>query len=426
VPTAPLPELKYRLLLELSHKISRTLDLQEVLDHLLESLRTVIPYDAAGIFVLSRSVPLTSAPQSHLIAGVARVGFEAPRLDDPMLRLGQGIVGHVIRTGESVLARDVRQDPRYVDGRPATRSELAVPIVSNAQVIGALNLESDRTGAFTAEDGELLEFFASAAALSIEKSLLHRQVLEKQRIEQQLAVAREVQRGLLPSAPPRLPGYDIAAVQLATWTIGGDYFDYIPLANGRFGLVIADVSGKGIPAALIMATFRAALRSELRRQAELGPLMQALNRLLLESQGDSRFVTAVYGSLDPASGRFGYVNCGHNPPLLLRADGGVETLECGGVALGMLPEVSFATATTTLRPGDMLALYTDGVVEPANAHENEFGTARLQEVLRSSASLSAAESVQAVVDATRSFSGQDRYDDDFTLVVVRRALGPAT
>jgi phosphoserine phosphatase RsbU/P len=423
VPPAPLPELKYRLLLELSHKISRTLDLQEVLDHLLESLRTVIPYDAAGIFVLSRSVPLARAPESHLIAGVARVGFDAPRLDDPMLRLGQGIVGHVIRTGETVLAPDVSRDPRYVDGRPATRAELAVPIVSNAQVIGALNLESDRLLAFTPADRELLEFFASAAALSIEKSLLHRQVLEKQRIEQQLAVAREVQRGLLPAASPTLPGYDVAAIQLPTWTIGGDYFDYIPLPDGRLGLVIADVSGKGIPAALIMATFRAALRSELRRQGEIGALMQALNRLLLEAQGDSRFVTAVYGSLEPASGRLTYVNCGHNPPLLLRADGGTEQLDQGGLALGMLSDPSFVPASVTLRAGDVLALYTDGVVEPADSSETEFGVERLREVLSRGAAQTAAASVQAVVDATRSFSERDHYDDDFTLVVVKRASG---
>lgn len=451
--TASLPELKYRLLLELAQRISRSLDLQDVLDHLLASLRAAIPYDAAGVFVLRQSLPEADALRSHLIAGVARVGFGAPRADDPMLRLGEGIVGHVIRTGETVLAPDVRRDPRYVVGRPATRAELAAPIVSNERVIGALNLESDRVDAFTAADAELLEFFASAAALSIEKSLLHGQVLEKQRMEQQLALAHEVQRGLLPAAPPTVAGYDVAAAQLPTWMIGGDYFDYIPLrrrvpapgrarhgapggsvANGtppppaqvdRLGLVIADVSGKGVPAALIMATFRAALRSVLRRRSGKGPLMQELNGLLLEAQGDSRFVTAVYGSLDPKSGRFDYVNCGHNPPLLLRADGRAEWLDSGGLALGMLPEMGFVSGTATLRPGDALVLYTDGVVEPTNGADEEFGVARLHQVLRASRERSAAESVLAVVEATRTFTRRERYDDDFTLVVVKRATGAA-
>ena len=150
---------------------------------------------------------------------------------------------------------------------PSSRS----PSSSEAGVIGCLNVESDREAAFSAEDAELLEFFASSAAVSIEKALLHRQVLEKQRIEDQLKVAREVQSGLLPGAPPRLAGYDIAAVALPTWAIGGDYYDYVPLGEGRLGLVVADVSGKGIPAALIMATFRAALRAEMRRHADLRP-----------------------------------------------------------------------------------------------------------------------------------------------------------
>jgi sigma-B regulation protein RsbU (phosphoserine phosphatase) len=176
---------------------------------------------------------------------VARVGFGAPRQDDAMLRSAEGIVGHVIRSGETVLANDVARDPRYLVGRPQTRAELAVPIVSNGRVVGALNLEADQVGAFTAADAEVLEFFASVAALSIEKVVLHHERLEKQRMEHQLGLAREVQKGLLPAALPSLPGDDVAAVQLPTWTIGGDYYDYIPQPDGRLGLVIADVSGKG-------------------------------------------------------------------------------------------------------------------------------------------------------------------------------------
>jgi hypothetical protein len=202
--------------------------------------------------------------------------------------------------------------------------------VSEAGVIGCLNVESDRPGAFSDADAELLEFFASAAAVSIEKALLHRQVLEKQRIEDQLKVAREVQAGLLPGAPPDLPGYDIAAVALPTGAIGGDYYDYVPLEGERLGVVVADVSGKGIPAALIMATFRAALRTEMRRHAEVLAVAAQLNRVVMESRDTSRFVTAVCGVLEQRSGRFTYVNCGHNPPLLLRASGGAETLQKGG------------------------------------------------------------------------------------------------
>jgi sigma-B regulation protein RsbU (phosphoserine phosphatase) len=415
------PETKYRLLLEISRKISRTLELQDLLDQILESVRLAIPYDAGGIFVLHDSVPLAPGPTANLIAGVAQVGYdEWPRRENPMLRSGRGIVGHVIRTGETVVAPDVHRDSRYVVGRAATRSELAVPIVSNAQVIGALNLESDRKDAFGEADSEMLQFFAVAAAIAIEKALLHRQVLEKQRIEAQLRIARDVQAGLLPQAAPEVHGYDIAGVNLPTWEIGGDYYDYIPLPDGRLGMVVADVSGKGVPAALIMATFRAALRAELRREGRLVGVVEGINRILLDSTGASRFVTAVYGILDPGRGRFAYVNCGHNPPMLLGSRGGRIALDAGGPALGMVAEAAFASGEVALEPGDTLVLYTDGVVDLTDAQDVQYGLERLEGRLRAVAPMPAGDMILAVVDATRAFAGREGYADDFTLVVVKR------
>jgi sigma-B regulation protein RsbU (phosphoserine phosphatase) len=416
-------EIKYRLLLELSQKISRTLDLQEVLEELLRTLRSAIGYDAAGVFVLNRTVPLGPAADGNLIAGMVQVGFETPRADDPMLRSGRGIIGHVIRSGEVVNAPDVRLDPHYVTGRSATRSELACPVVSEAGVIGCLNVESDRLDAFSGADAELLQFFADAAALSIQKALLHRQVLEKLRIEDQLRVARDVQAGLLPAAPPDLPGWDIAGINLPSWAIGGDYFDYLPLQDGRLGLVVADVSGKGIPAALIMATFRSALRTELGRQPEIHLVAEQLNRTLLEPREASRFVTAVFGVLDPRSGAFRYVNCGHNPPLVVRRSGGREMLLRGGLTLGLLPGEPFETGETCIELGDALVLYTDGVVEPADDRDADFGLDGLERVVREHLRRPAAETLGAVVEATRTFSGREHYEDDFTLVVARRVDG---
>jgi sigma-B regulation protein RsbU (phosphoserine phosphatase) len=416
-------ELRYRLLLELSQRISRTLDLQVVLDDLLQVLRSAVAYDAAGVFVLNQAVPIVRRTDPNLIAGMAQVGFDDPPVDDPMLRSGKGIIGHVIHTGETVNVPDVARDPRYVAGRAATRSELAVPIVSEAGTIGCLNVESDRPSFFTAADAELVQFFASAAALSIGKALLHRQVLDKQRLEDQLKVAHEVQSGLLPGAPPDLPGYDIAAVNLPSHAIGGDYYDYVPLGGDRLGLAVADVSGKGIPAALIMATFRAALRTQMRRRSRLTAVASQLNGAVLEFRDASRYVTAVCAVLD-ADGRICYVNCGHNPPLLLRAGGGREMLRRGGAALGLFAGERFREGTVRLEPGDSLVLYTDGVVEPTDAQDAEFGTDRLEAAVRGAGDRPATEALRAVIEATQAFSGRDRYDDDFTLVVVKRHAGP--
>jgi serine phosphatase RsbU (regulator of sigma subunit) len=426
MPPAPTlsPEAKYRLLLKLSQEIGRSLDLQEVLGFLLESVRTAVEFDAAGVFVLNRRVPLGQNPGGRVIAGMATVGFDdTPRDEDPMLRRGAGIIGHVIATGQTVIAPDVRLNPYYVAGKASTRSEIAVPIVSGGDVIGALNLESDTLDAFSEADVEYLEFFAVAAAISIEKAVLHREVVEKHRIEQQLSIAKEVQLALLPVADPVLEGYDIAGMNVPTWEIGGDYFDYLPQPDGRLGVAIADVSGKGVPAALIMATFRAALRAQRVSGVPLDATASRLNRILLDSMDSARFVTAFYGLLEPRTGALAFANCGHNPPLLLRADGPRDVLASGGPALGMWDAATFVPGTASVQPGDILVLYTDGVIEVMNAAGEIFGVDRLEQVIRGGPTGSSQRLVQAVVDATRAFCGRPGYEDDFTLVIIRRDTG---
>jgi len=416
-------EERYRLLLELSQRIGSTFDLQEILVRLLESVHLAVEYDAAGVFVLSSAVGRKPERGGRMIAAMAAVGFDPdPSREDPMLRSGKGIIGHVIRTGESVIAPDVLVEPHYVAGRAQTLSEVAVPISSGGRVIGALNLESDRLGAFSADHAPMLASFATAAAIFIDKAILHHQVLEKQHLDHQLALAREVQASLLPALPPEVPGYDIAGINVPTMEVGGDYFDYIPLSRDRLGLVVADVSGKGVPAALIMAMFRAALRTELRHEGPIVDAVDSVNRLLMDSMAASRFVTAVYGILEPSTGRFTYVNCGQTPPMLLKAGGETVWLDRGGPALGMPLAGARETASVWLETGDVLALYTDGVVE-VFAEDDEFGVARLEQVLRATASEGAAHAISAVVNATQSHAGRSDYDDDFTLAVVRKLPG---
>jgi phosphoserine phosphatase RsbU/P len=412
---------RHELLLDLWQRISRTFDLPEILRHLLAVVRQVVSYDAAGVFVLNRSLNMPGLQRDRSIAGMATFGFDPdPNREDPMLRSGKGIIGHVIRTGQPVVAADVRLDPHYVAGRAPTLSEVAVPISIGGTVVGALNLESDRLHAYTSADAHELGFFAAAAAISIEKAVLHHQVMEKQHLDHHMALARQVQASLLPASPPRVPGYDLHAINVPTMEIGGDYFDYLPLDRGRLGLVVADVSGKGVAAALIMATFRAALRVEARRAAGIAELVEQVNSLLLDSIDPSRYVTAVYGILDPDSGDFDYVNCGHNPPLLLRAGDGHARLDRGGPALGMPVSGGREPGRVRLAPGDMLAVYTDGVVEPFAPSGDEFGEARLEALLRRDAALPSSAIVESVYRETLAFAGRASHEDDFTLLLVKR------
>jgi sigma-B regulation protein RsbU (phosphoserine phosphatase) len=408
-------EKKFQLMLEISEKISTTLDLDELLGHLIDTVRSIVDYSAAGIYVLRR------AGDQRLIEGMVTRGYDGPNAErDLLLKFGEGVVGHVVESGQGVLVPNVDTEPRYVMARPESRSELAAPITLNERVIGAFNLESDRPNAFTTADAEILHFFANAAAIAIEKAVLHEELVEKKRIESQLEVARQVQASLLPDRPPEVAGFDVAAENLPTWEVGGDYYDFIRFPDGQLGLAVADVAGKGVPAALIMATFRAALRTQVRNDFAIGQIVRKVNHLLWESTSDAQFVTAVYGVLDTTTGRFTYTNAGHNPPMLVRMDGSVEELVHGGPALGVFEVANYEEAIVDVQKGDTLVLYTDGVIEAADADNREFGVKRLQQTMVVGRDLSAFKTVRAVLDATRAFSGTDSFTDDFTLVVVKR------
>ena len=416
-------EERYLLLLELSRKVRGTLDLGETLDRLLDLVRSIVEYDAAGIFVLNEDV-LAGDRRRGLIAGVAQRGFRPRPLEsDPMIFRGLGITGHVIRTGECVVAPDVRLDPRYVVGRESTLAEIAVPIAVEERTIGALNLESDGLGAFDERDLDALRFFAEAAAVAIDKAMLHRGLLEKQKLEAQLKVAHQVQSRLLPQAPPALDGWDVAAVYTPSSELAGDYYDFLSLPDGRLGLVVADVAGKGVPAALIMATFRALLRAHVASGAGLAEIATRLNGLLRDECRPHGFVTAFLAFLDPATGRLQYANCGHVPPLLVGPGGGAAELAEGGPVLGVFADAAWGTREVTLEPGHVLVLHTDGVSEARRADGEELGAARLAAVVREGLSRGATSLAGEVVRAVRAFTGTEAFEDDFTLVLVERRAG---
>jgi sigma-B regulation protein RsbU (phosphoserine phosphatase) len=256
---------KLRLLLDITKKISSSLDLQEVLNLVMETLDSLIPYDAAGIYIIKcdkrRGVEADAPEQACVFHTEAVRGYDIDELMELRLKMGEGIIGHVALTGEPVISPDVRNDPRYINAREETRSEMVAPIISNNEVIGVFDLESDQLNSYTDDDLQVLLLLASQVAIIIEKVMLHEQLIEKKRLEGQLEVAREVQLELLPAADPQLEGFDICAYNFSTEEVSGDYYDWVSIYEDQIGLVIADVSGKGVPAALLMAFLRASLRA---------------------------------------------------------------------------------------------------------------------------------------------------------------------
>jgi sigma-B regulation protein RsbU (phosphoserine phosphatase) len=414
---------RYRLLLEVFHSTRGTLDLHETLDRLLDALQLLVPFDAAGIFVLREEVlPPRAGGLVEQIAGVSWRGFP-PRspLTDPMLREGKGIVGHVIRTGEVVWAADVRLDPRYVQGRDATRSEAAVPIQLDGRTIGALNLESDVPAAFRAKDVEVLRFFAEATAIAVEKAMLHQRLTSADELDRQLRTAQRVQERLLPAGLPDVPGHELAGVCLPSARVGGDYFDVVPIPGGQMGLVVADVSGHGLSAAIIMSAFRALARTFLRAGRPLDEVAETLDRELPDTTAGKAFVTAVLAMYDPASGRLRYVNCGHQPPLLDRPGQPPRWLDEGGPLLGLIDGASFEIGEVQLSANDQLVIFTDGIVEARSPAGVWFGTERLAELVAASRARCARDLVEDVVFEARSLAGIHGLEDDATMLLLRRS-----
>jgi len=413
---------KYQLLYDISHQVRDTLDLDEIMEHLLDAVKSVVDYDAAGIFALNQDLVYDRLESpKEIIAGIARRGFDPkPQEEDAMLSQGKGIIGYVISTGDSLVLPDVSLDPRYVVGRSRTRSEIAVPIVRNKRVIGALNLESDQLAAFDEDDREVLQFFADAASISIEKAMLHRQLVVKELLDKQLELARNLQSQLFPKEAPHIAGYDIAGICLPTEEIGGDYYDFIPLRRGRLGVAVADISGNGIASALVMTAFRGLLRIHTQSSHKLEKIARAINRQLPEFTAGSQYVTALYALLNPVSEEFIFVNCGHHPPILIHPDGSTTRLHEHGPALGIIEQVSYPVKKTSLIPGDIMVLYTDGVVEVTNKEGIEIGYERLKETIHRNRDLPADTLIQLVIQTSRDFSGSQRFPDDFTLVIIKR------
>ncbi len=441
------------LVLDIARRSRGTLDLGQLFDRLLDAVGSVVDCDAAGIFALNEVLTPPGAPVFGRIAAVARRGYEErPAADDRMLSAGEGLVGRAIRTGRSALVRDVRSDPHYVAGRLETLSEVVVPILFEGRGIAALDVESDRLAAFDESDLERLEFFAEVAGMAIEKAMLHRRLVELEQVGAQVRLAREVQLGLLPRCAPDLPGWEIAGLCRPSLELGGDLYDHFALdafhpfdasgstRTGRHGVVIGDVAGKGVPAALIMATFRALLRA--RRETEGGAAggpaatVAAVSRLLRESTATRAFVTCCFAALDPASGEIVYASCGHPPGLVARAGGGagaeagalderapLSELENCGPALGAFEHERFVERRVTLDPGDCLLLFTDGLTEALSPAGEAFGSERVRAALVELAGrreISAVRLADELVHRVVEFVASEHLNDDLTLVVLRR------
>jgi serine phosphatase RsbU (regulator of sigma subunit) len=271
------------------------------------------------------------------------------------------------------------------------------------------------------EDLDFLQSLAAQGAAALDNLRLTREWVEKQKLEKEMAVAREIQRGLLPESDPVVSGWDIAGVNIPCLTVGGDYYDYMECSGGRLGVTIADVSGKGTGPALLMASVQASLRAlSALGDLPLDELFTRLNAMVFRSTESNKYVTIFYGLLDSATGELQYVNAGHVYPLLFRSTGEAVPLTDGSPAIGLFPEIAVTVGRATVDAGESLVLYTDGLSEARNPAGEEFEEKGIVSAVREVVSLPAREIVGKLVSGIRLFAAEAGLIDDLTLVVLRR------
>jgi sigma-B regulation protein RsbU (phosphoserine phosphatase) len=299
--------------------------------------------------------------------------------------------------------------------------QVAVPMIVQQNMKGMILLGDKLRGeAYTDGDLEFLSALANVASVSIENARLFREAIEKQRLDDELAIAREIQQGLLPRSMPDIPGFELAATAIPSTEVGGDYYDVIPRSLHEYVLAIGDVSGKGTPAALLMANVQAALRTMVSMNLTPAETTARVNNLTADNTGNGNFITLFWGVLDINAKKFAYVNAGHNPPLLIRSDGSLERLDAGGIILGMMKTTTpYQEGCVSFHPGDVLFLFTDGVSEAMNEYGEEFTEEQLVQVVLAHHAKSTQEIITAVRSALAQHTRGTPQSDDITMLVLR-------
>ncbi len=353
-------------------------------------------------------------------------GLEVKEIRLPM---GKGIAGSVAETGQPVILYDAYSDPRFdrsLDKTSGfrTRSMLCVPIRNReGRIVGVLQLLNKKQGSFGPSDLDFLGAISDHMAIAMENATLHLSLLEKNRMERELQLGREIQSRLLPSPPIDIDGTELAARSVPCFEVGGDYYDFIEFPDGDLGLAMADVSGKGVAAALIMSSIQAALRIAAPLEDDLSALMTRLNALLYRMARGRKYATFFFGRYTPENGVLRYVNAGHCHPLLVGDDDLFEEIASTGRPIGILPEGEFHERSVTIPPGAMLFLYTDGLSEAMDPQEKEFSMERLRAAVQRHRKADPETVAARVLETIAEFERGAHPMDDKTVVVMRRAWG---
>lgn len=404
------PEVKLNALLEISNSLAKTLSVEDILPKLLDSLFKIFTQADRG-FVVMR--PKADGPPVVVADKARRPGGEE------RMRISRTIVEEAMNTKKAILSADAASDERFGMAQSiadfSIRSMICAPMIGlDGQPVGVIQIDTlNQRARFNDQDLEVLASVASQAAISIDNAKMHEQVVVQRALQRDLELARRMQRSLLPSAPPQVPGYFFFDYYQAARQVGGDYFDYVPLPGGRYAVIVGDVAGKGVPAALLMARLSADVRFSLASEPDPAKAIQRINDGFVRQDWSDRFVTMLAAVINPTTSELTMVNAGHMAPFLRRRDGSVTDIgeEAAGLPLGVSEGYEYESYTHKVEPGDLLTIFTDGFSEAMNSDGELYGLERLKEQL-SSPALSVADFGQHILEDVNKFvDGHDQSDD---------------
>ncbi|HLJ11875.1 MAG TPA: SpoIIE family protein phosphatase [Planctomycetaceae bacterium] len=412
------PEAKLRAVMEISQNLARALKTEELLPRILESLFKIFPLADRGFVVIKDAA-----------SGLLQVQSLRTRREEPLdsAPLSMTILREAIDKARAILSADAASDKRFSLSDSVSslkiRSVMCAPLVAKAgEPLGAIQIDTrDTSTPFSEDDLEVLASVAAQAALALENAQLHTAALKQRDYERDLEFATQVQLGFLPNERPRLEGYEFFDFYEAAQRVGGDFFDYVPLPDGRLAITVGDVAGKGLPAALLMARIYSDARYELLAKPTPAESMTSLNASVCSSGLGHRFITLAFVVLDPKSHAITIVNAGHLPPLLRSRRGQVKPLgtDVSGLPLGIQPETIYGQTAVRIEPDDSVVLATDGVTEAMNSSNEIYGTPRLTAFLKKAPS-QAAPLGEALVADVEAFCAGHTQRDDICLICFHR------
>lgn len=414
-----------------NQKLKQAVEELSLLNEIATAVSSTMAMEEINRLIVGKCISRINAEQGYvsLVSNQERVEktntlirvFDKSTLSVPF-RLGITLTGWMVKHQNPLLVNDAFNDERFQgtewNGMPI-RSVLAVPLKVKNRLIGFMALFNKKSGEFTPEDQRLLSIVGMQSAQTIEQARLYEEEKIGAALQEEARAAKIIQENLIPKESPQIAGFEVAGMMVAAKEVGGDYFDYLPLPDGRWGFVVADVAGKGFSAAMLMSNLQATIRGQAAVTTSSAQCVTNANRMLKSSIAPGRFVTLFLAALDPVQKTFAYSNGGHNPPYLFKPDGTFRELGKGGPILGVFDHLPYEEETIQFSSGDVLVVFSDGITEAFNGKGEQFEEERLIETMRASLRKSALEILNAVTGAVHQFAGDTPASDDLTLMIIK-------